>query len=426
MRSTEVTARSMQTSNIISVLKYGEGLELELELPAEAVVADLSAPRGTPLADVRSAVRAALESPLDFPPLRKAIVPGDKVVLPLAGGLPQAAAIVAGIADVLLEGGIEPSDITVLCGETDTACNTLDPRSRLPADLAKRVNLVVHDPADRQKLAYLTVTTGGTEVLLNRAICDADLVLPVGCLRPRHSSGYHGVHGGLFPTFADTPTKARYRQLEAAGSAAEAKNAQRDIDEVGWLVGGQLIVQVLPGPAGSVLEVLAGESRTVANRGRQLSEATWSYTLPRAASLVVAAVDGGAAEQTWENFGRALMAAGNLVEEGGAIVLCTQLDAPLGKALKSTSGRDGDERFGALKRLRKHPPSDYLPAMQLARALERSRVYLLSRLDEGLVEDLGMAAVTSGDQVARLTRHQPSCILLGSAQHVAASVREQA
>jgi hypothetical protein len=70
-----------------------------------------------------------------------------------------------------------------------------------------------------------------------------------------------------------------------------------------------------------------------------------------------------------------------------------------------------------VRRIRKEKPQDLLPATQLAKALSRSRVYLLSRLDETLVEELGLAAVSEAEEIARLASRHESCILLANAQY---------
>jgi hypothetical protein len=68
---------------------------------------------------------------------------------------------------------------------------------------------------------------------------------------------------------------------------------------------------------------------------------------------------------------------------------------------------------------------DALPAVQLIRTLQRARVYLLSRLDEDVVESLGVAFVACPEEVARLASHHDSCILLQNAHHAVATVADE-
>jgi len=138
------------------------------------------------------------------------------------------------------------------------------------------------------------------------------------------------------------------------------------------------------------------------------------------ASLVVAAIEGGAGVQTWEALGRALGAAIPLAEDGGDIAVCCDLAAGPGPAVQQLVG--ARSRAGALRRIGKDPPEDALPAVQLARALDHGRVYLLSRLAPSLVEELDVTPIADGAELARLTRHHKSCTLLANAPHAMVSI----
>src|SRR5262245_46455636 len=98
--------------------KYGAMGCLQLELAAGAVAASLSGPDAVE-SNVAAATKAACEAPLDFPPLRQAIVPGDRVVLALGPGVAQGAEVVAAVVPLLCEAGVECGDITVLRSMAD-------------------------------------------------------------------------------------------------------------------------------------------------------------------------------------------------------------------------------------------------------------------------------------------------------------------
>ncbi|MEK6248099.1 MAG: hypothetical protein N2C12_07960, partial [Planctomycetales bacterium] len=76
-------------------VKYGENGQLPLDVPAGALVAEFGHPSTSAVADAGAAMATALAEPIDFPPLMSAVVPGDRVVIPLDPGLPQSPALVA-------------------------------------------------------------------------------------------------------------------------------------------------------------------------------------------------------------------------------------------------------------------------------------------------------------------------------------------
>jgi nickel-dependent lactate racemase len=404
-----------------STLRFGPGLPLTLDLPAAAVVADCGRPGGEPLDDPAAAMAAALHAPLDMPALAHCVVAGDHVTLALDTGLPQGPALVAGVVSTLLEAGLEADDISILRTIDDTRSSADDPRDALPAGVAEQIELVTHDPACRGELRYLAATTEGRPIYLNRRLHEADLVLPIGCLRVHSAPGYHGIHGGLYPAFSDERTRRRFRGALPKG--LRAANCRQEADEVAWLLGLTMTIQVVPAGDGQVLHILAGETSEVMRQGRRLCEQAWRTSVPRRASLVVAAIDGGPTQQTWDNVARALSAARRVVAEGGAIALCTELaDAPGPALMQLTEPGNRDE---ALRVIRKRRFADAAAARELLKSTDRANVYLLSRLESEQVESLGVAPVADAGELTRLSRRYPSCILLSSAQYAAVALEKK-
>ncbi len=406
-----------------SSVRYGIDCMVELDLADSALVGECGVPREDPVADLGKAVAEALSEPIGFPPLGRAIVPGDHVAITLDYGLPHAQELVRGVVDVLLESGIDPCDVTVLRTAAEAEASVGDPCELLPDDVRDRVRLQTHDPADASGLAYLAATESGHRIFLNRTIVDAEVVVPVGCLQSSGVPDYFGLFGSVFPAFSDLNTQLRYRSLEVgARDRDEKQRLTSESAEVGWLLGAAFAIQIVPGPGESVLHVLAGEVRDVGRRGRRLYDAAWRWSVPRKASLVVAAIEGGRAQQTWHNVGRALAAAMPLVDSGGSVAVCCTLGDSPGMAMKSLIGAEVPRK--ALRRLGDERPEDIVPAVQLVRALERARVYLLSGIDESIVEDLDMVPLSSEAELARLAGQHETCILLSNAPHASVRVRD--
>ncbi len=137
-----------------------------------------------------------------------AVVPGDRIVVPLDPDVPQRAEIVAGIVDSLLSAGIDAANITILqaCGSTG--------QESLAAQLLARgtpVQIEVHAPQDPSQLAYLAASKDAQPIMLHRLLCEADLVLPVNLLRPIRRSVTLAHMVGSAPPF---PTRPRSSDSE--------------------------------------------------------------------------------------------------------------------------------------------------------------------------------------------------------------------
>jgi nickel-dependent lactate racemase len=405
-----------------SVLSYGIDSSIELDLPSGVLVGHCGQPQGSTLDDPGRATADSLADPLGYPPLKRSLVPGDRVAIALGPEVPRAGEIVAAIVECLIAGGVDAESIGLLRAGGDADSGLGDPRPWLAPEVGGRIRLVTHDPNDRDKLAYLAATDRGDAILLNREIADADVVLPVGCYRRRAVAGHFGMYAAVFPQFADSRSQIRFRSPATLGSRGyHKKQVIEAVGEVGWLLGSALSVQVIPGPGGSALHVLAGEVGAVEREGRRLYEAAWRWSVPRRAALVVATIEGNSHEQTWQNLGRAAVAASEAVQEDGVIALCTDLAESPGPGVNRLRGSRSREE--ALMAVRRERPQDALAVAQLAWVQERVQLYLLSRLADTDVEELEIAPVAGSEELARLARRHESCLLLENAPYAMVKIQ---
>ena len=277
-------------SSMSSILRYGANSRVEFELPSAALVADCRTPRGAPVADLTGAASAALEQPLDFPPLRQSVVSGDRVAVALEAAVPQASLLVSAVVSHLLGAGIAAGDIFIVHPGRDRAGADDALRSELPAEVRKSIEIVAHDPAHRDGLSYLAANRDGDPIYINRRLVDADVVLPIGCIRLPSTPGYFGVNATLYPTFSDAATLDRYHATDAEPSDDETSRRRQEADEIAWLLGVLLTIQVVPAAAGGVLHVVAGncssrlndaEKRCVNRRGSSKSLDVRNLSSPR-------------------------------------------------------------------------------------------------------------------------------------------------
>ncbi|MBM4091892.1 MAG: DUF2088 domain-containing protein [Planctomycetes bacterium] len=393
-------------------LRYGKDSALRFDVPSETLVADCTAVPGQVLEDPSARVSACLAEPLGFPPLARAIVPGDRVVISVDPNTPQPCEIISGVVRTLLAGNVRPSDIVVLQTRADVGHS--ESLARTGSD---GVEVVHHDPRDRSQLSYLAASAEANPIYLNRHLCDADFVLPINLTQPEASFGYGGIYGGLYPTFSDAQAPQRFRAAVFGRKAGPRQRCCAEAEEVAWLLGVQLSVQIVAGPGNTTLHALAGLADEVARRSRELVDAAWSIQVPRKASLVIAAIEGDADDQSWENFGRALYAASRVCADQGTIVLCTDLKRKPGPALRRLAV---DAQDAELRRQIRHEKSDdAMSASLLLETRNQQRVCLLSRLAEEVVEGIGVGYIADPRQVRRLSEQHDSCILLANAHRAA-------
>jgi nickel-dependent lactate racemase len=397
-------------------LCFGAGSVYRCVLPEYQVLHYQRAPRA--LEPLEGVVTAALQSPLEFPPLSQAVVPGDRVVVALDRSTPGAATLVRCVWDCLAARGVSPEDVLVIHPATVDASPCPDPRGLLPAGARREVRWACHDAEAPGACTYLASTAVNERIYLARELVDADVVVSVGAMAYDPVLGYRGTHSVLYPGLSSQEAIRRAHGLghDELGPD-DARGLRQTIDEVGWLLGVQFTLQVIPAGQGGVADVLAGASDAVLRKGKTLLRRRWHVRLPERPRTVVLAVDATAYASPWWSLGAALDVGRRIVARHGRILVLTDLStAPVGGGWNLL--RDSRTPRDAFQPLRAAAPDDLIPATSLAKAVDWANVHLLSRLPTELVEELFMAPLGETEDVDRLLDQDERCVLLESAQYV--------
>jgi hypothetical protein len=390
--------------------------QLELEVPDDRLVGAWSGPEATARGEVGRLVRDAIERPRDYPPLRRAVVPGDTVVLALDPEVPEPSTILGAICEALFFAGVEPEGVRVIAsGPIDLAEGELPPG----------VSWAVHDPADRSKIAYLASTPEGRRIYLDRDVTDADCVVPIGRLGYDPVLGYRGPWGVLFPGLSDAQTQRAERALarDETPDRDHARPAFKESAAVSWLLGSQFHVGITTG-SGGVSGVIAGLEATVRAEGTAAVDAAWTFRPEGRASLVVAGVGSPGRPSGLDDLAEALATAAQLVRGGGKIVLLSRASGEPGPSFDRLRGADDPRSFAAALR-GAEGEADYPAARLLASSLAMADVYLLSALADDLVEDLGMIPLSRPSEALRLAAASDSCLVVSQADRTRAVVLDE-
>jgi nickel-dependent lactate racemase len=399
------------------VVSYGQRGRFECNLSTDRLVCCYLAPE--PIADLEVELRTALAVPLDFPPLSRATVAGDKVVLALDRHTPQAPTLIAGVWEVLAAQGVEPKDVLIIQPISLSGPKLADPRIKLPVEIQSVVEWRIHDATDPKQQAYLATTANEERIYLDRSVVEADLVISIGQIGYDPIMGFRGTNSVFYPGLSSTAAVKRARGFGHQELSPDDERPLRQlVEEIGWLLGVQFSVQVLPARGDGVSAVLAGFEQSVRQRGRELLIQQRQVEIAKRAETVVISVDADAAGHSWDQIGSAVATARSLVKRGGKVIVLSELN---GASSELSDGmqivRSSGSPREALKPLRDLVPPDFLPATQIAQGADWARIYLLSRLDSGLVEDLFMTPLESEAEVSRLLALSESCAVIEGAQH---------
>jgi nickel-dependent lactate racemase len=381
---------------------------LELNLDEQRVVGRFTAP-GPALADPAAAVRAALEAPYHFPALRRALTPDDHVAVVVDERLAGLGRLLGPLLEHLASAGVAPAAITLVCSPGTSRQEWVE---ELPEEF-EDVHMEVHDPKNRQGLAYLATTAAGRRLYLNRRVVEADQVVVLGCRRYDPLLGHGGAEGDLFPALADEETRTElYNKLHLTSPGGSPWPVRREAVECSWLLGTPFFVQLIEGADDQLVHVVAGVAEA-SDEGQRLLDRCWKHTVPGPADLVVATVGGAPGRATFAELADALASASRVVQPGGRIILLSRASPEIGPGAGVLSGAEEPEE--ALKHLQRDHRPELFPALQWAQAAARAHISLLSDWPDETVEELFAGALHDGGQVQRWLDRGGSCLFLQDA-----------
>ena len=415
-------ARSVDPVDSVQVqLTYGDSKSFTCEVPGYRVLGMNRPPAADP--DFREKLRDQLRRPIESPPLSQFVVESDRVVLALDPSTPAASEVVAEIWEELKSRDVDASNVLILQPQVNPSHRTVDPREQLDEETRESMQWKIHDPDQEDSCAYLASTGTGERVYLAKELIEAELVITVGVSGFDALLGYRGTSSILFPGLSDAEAQKKTAgQGHSELSPDNERPLRQLVDEIAWLLGTMITVQVVPSIGGGVAGTLVGSLEKITRESRKLHSRHWKITLPSRADLVVVAIEVDESGHGWNQLGAALETARSVVCGDGRIVVLSQIAGELGTGLEIV--RSSFEPSEAMKPLRMEMPPDVIAATELAQATDWARVYLLSDLDPEVVEELFAVPLEDPAEAVRLIETEDTCVFIQSAHNVHAEIED--
>ena len=362
--------------------------------------------------ELEAALRSSWENPVEFPPLQQSVFPGDQVVLVLQHQLPHPLQVITTVVDQFKEWGLAVEDLSVvvspstartlgLSDDVSPSSDEQDPNEKEPTVAQLMIgqdvlDVEIHDPDNSRGLSYVAANEAGQPVYLNRRLVDADWVVPISAPLPGRREDC------LYPEFADAAGSQRIGDADAEPQVSNA-----EIRLANEMLGAFFSVLLIYGPGQALLGAVAGARDVVESQARKAVDPLWQVDYQGAASMALATIETEAVEQTWTDVVDAVRLADRLVPGDGPLVVWTELAQRPGDVIR----RACQVQFDSGQDLHGVPEH----VLELAEVLRRRPVYLHSRLDEELVEDLGLGFLASTQELMRVSKAHDECLLIRDA-----------
>ena len=399
-------------------------------LPVDGAAAFEGPARLAVLDDLPAAVVAALDAPLDAPPLAElargahdvaVVVPDATRDCPVADLLPF-------VVEHLEQAGVRDDQVCVVVGCGLHRTTTPAEKAELVgAPLAPRLRVVDAQGISQTSVALGRTTQGG-DIWMNEVVAGADLVVALGIVEPHLYAGFSGGTKAVAvgcagqETIAWTHHPAFLDQPAVRLCRLDGNPFQEALREIAAATALRFAVNVVLSDGGGVAGVAAGDPAAAQRRLACDHDGAWIRRHPEPFDLVVAGVPAPKDRSLYQASRAATyvgLAAHPVVTPGGLIVCCA--DLPLG-----VGDGPGETNFGALLAATERPldlvtrgcveplgPGGQR-AYMMAKLMTLYRVGVVGGGDRRLIESMGLLAFDCVDEAiaaARRTRGPEARVL---------------
>jgi hypothetical protein len=378
-----------------------------LELDAGTFVTECRGPEGVTGEAAVEVVARALASAGHVPPLAAHVVPGDQVVLAIAGDAPQVDAVRQAVVNCLVAAGVAADAISVL------RTSAFDGSDKLETGPGTDI----FDPSAESSTAYLAADAEARPLYMARRLVDADVVVAAGQFGWDASLAGRSLEGELWPTFGRRENReALTRALLDRGRKALV-DWRSELLDITWQLGVMTSLRLVAGRGSSLHAACFGLPEEAA-RDARAQAAAWRPRVEDPADVAVTSL--ASAAPRFRDLVRAVAAAARVTQPDATICVVGDLTEPPG--IVTTRWRQGVPLQPLLREAAESTDpaivADALTTRLLARALGERRLVILSRLDETAVEDLGFGHAGDMEVIERLANRAEHVVVLHEADRM--------
>jgi len=310
-------------------LDYGSD-GLEVELPDERVT--VIEPTFRPgVADPHATLLDAIRNPIEGPPLRQLVRPGQRVaisVCDITRAQPRREQILALFEEMP---GIARGDVTILIATGTHRVNTRDELERmLGRDLLSECRVINHDARDASLLVAAGTSSNGVPVFLNRHWVEADLRITTGFVEPHFFAGFSGGPKMIAPGLAGLETvmtlhdARRIGHPNAVWGITDGNPVHDDVREIARMVPSHFSIDVTLNRDQKITRAFAGNMFAEHRAACAYAKDTAMRSVPAPFDVVLTTNSGYPLDQNLYQAVKGMSAAAKIVRERGTIVCAAE------------------------------------------------------------------------------------------------------
>ncbi len=320
-------------------LQYGKGA-VSFQIPENQVLYELKGKEYAPVANLEKAYREALEKPVESPPLREIVRPGEKVVVTVSDitrAWQRNDRVLPVLLETLNEAGVPDANITILIVVGAHRLNTEAEFVELCGPkICHRVRAVNHDCRDEKNMVYLGKTSRGTEVSVNRIALEADKLILTGGVIYHYMAGYGGGRKSILPGLSSIktirqnhlwglgPTLGSGSNPRAASGRTRGNELHEDMMEIAGFVKPDFIVNTVPNLEGEIAGVFAGNWVSAWAEATKVVDEIFGVGIEEEADIVIATAGGYPRDINLYQTGKTMDNAYYAMKRGGVAIILAE------------------------------------------------------------------------------------------------------
>jgi nickel-dependent lactate racemase len=370
---------------------------------------DVLAPEGhnsSPLTDAE--ITAALDQPIDSPPLAELIGPGDSVLVVCSDATRAtgSAQVINLLVRQLIENGIQSRDIAVIFATgIHRAVRPQEKTDLLTSFIAQRIRTLDHDAYDQSQLIQVGTMERGVAIEVNRALREFRKVIITGAVGFHYFAGFTGGRKSICPGLASARTIEATHMLaldfeqggrrKGVGAGYLDGNAvNEECERVTEIISPAFSINAIVDEQGKVEKIFVGDWRTAHRRACADYVRGHSVEISEKREVVIVSCGGAPYDINMIQAHKALDMAANACADGGTIIFVAECGDGLGRADFMKWFESKDSRALEL-RLRDAYEVNGQTAWSLLTKTERFRVHIVTNLDGEQTQAMRMAKFPS-------------------------------